>query len=701
MGSSGIKQQKPTPPTDVSVDVNFGSASTLKVSYGAPNSDGGAVIEKYRIELDNVADFSTAIYNEIPCSTSNEHTVYMIKTSGLANDPIVSGYFNLQLAVNQRTYTTDFIPYDATAMKGDEVGFTTLLSSFVVEARDGSDILVPSIDVSELLFEGDRIQLSSQLNPDEIYTVTDVAANVTLDTGVSLPDGETMLTVSVLRYSGGRGPVAFSRVACRSGALCSESRRKISGSMESKFEFLSDAIIAGVEVDRDGPDETNGYTWRVTFLDNSPPNPYDFTVSVASKNLLTESGAAGLLTITHLVDGESYPSCTGTHVVPSNKALTMGEYYYARVFAYNSIGFSLAQVAPSAQKPMVVPGRPTSVVLKTVSKCELRVSFNPPDSDGGDTITEYLIEYATKSDFSNAQSTSLTYLSGGAPFFKTIQEVEQGVFYFVRVKAKNSQGYGEPAMSTPGSLQPYEESSAPTNVRLEVTSNSLLTVSWGPPENDGGDTIRSYRIEWDIAPGFNGIAAKPHKGTKDVDANEFSSYTIEHLTEGRKYYVRVFAVNSAGPSTPALTTPNFAQPGLQVPGKPHTISAVTGSLVGSITVTWQRPRVPWHGIPCSGLVTEPDDCPAPVGSVLPASTGGTPIKEYLIAYNEREDFKGFDAGEVTTTASTYTLEDLTPGRVYYIRILARNAMGSGQFCSHTDANCLITTTRVKATARAA
>jgi len=279
-----------------------------------------------------------------------------------------------------------------------------------------------------------------------------------------------------------------------------------------------------------------------------------------------------------------------------------------------------------------------------------------------------------------------------APFFKTISDLTQGTFYFVRVSAKNSQGFGSPASSTPGSLQPYEASSGPTNVHLFATSDSMITMSFNLPDNNGGDIIKSYRVEWDTNAAFNGVVSKNHKGAVELDATKFNSHTIQYLTEGRAYYVRVFAINSAGLSVPTISSPAFVRPRLQIPGLPHTILATTGLISSnSITLNWQRPRVPWHLVPCFGLVTAPHDCPVKIGGGLPSSTGGSEIMDYMIEWNEDLSFSsgsGFSRGSITTTGTTYSIPSLIAGRTYYIRISAKNAVGPGNFCSYKDANCL-------------
>ncbi|MAD20061.1 MAG: hypothetical protein CMJ52_07615 [Planctomycetaceae bacterium] len=172
-----------------------------------------------------------------------------------------------------------------------------------------------------------------------------------------------------------------------------------------------------------------------------------------------------------------------------------------------------------------------------------------------------------------------------------------------------------------------------------------------------------------------------------MSASSDSSYTIQLLTTNTKYYVRVSAINSVGYGLPQLATPNYAYPSKQVPGKPHTILASTGASVGEIDIAWQRPRVPHHGIQCSGSDSAPADCPVAFGDTLPASDGGSPIVEYEIEYNERSDFLGSDGGLETASESPYIITGLTPGRTYYIRILARNTVGSGASCANAGSLC--------------
>ena len=235
--------------------------------------------------------------------------------------------------------------------------------------------------------------------------------SITLNSTVLLPGSTTSIKNSpIYRVMGGRGFAYNSRVGCTADAanvLCPPSRVPIAGSMQSKLQNMPAALTLGVTVARDGPDSTGGYLWRVTFLDQAASPRTNFNVLITSPMgapyVRTVSGGAANITVTKLMDGSVNPPCTGVLQIPTAQTLTIGQYYWARVFAINEVGYSLPQISASSQKPMVAPGRPTAVTLTVFSATELRVTFNPPASDGGDTITSYRIEFATLSDFSNAQ----------------------------------------------------------------------------------------------------------------------------------------------------------------------------------------------------------------------------------------------------------------------------------------------------------
>ena len=120
-----------------------------------------------------------------------------------------------------------------------------------------------------------------------------------------------------------------------------------------------------------------------------------------------------------------------------------------------------------------------------------------------------------------------------------------------------------------------QEPGAPTNVALGVTSDSMLTVSFDEPTDNGGDDITSYYIEWDTAASFNSLSSAPNKGTATVSSAEHNSYTITTLTENTVYYVRVSTINDMGTGASQTASPENHFPTKQIPGKPHTVQVAS------------------------------------------------------------------------------------------------------------------------------
>ena len=667
--------QAPESPQQVTLSVNTGFSDSLVVDFDAPSSDGGSDILFYRVELDPTPTFDYPIVQDFHCPSNNRRTEWQIETStdGGAGSVVSGGSFQLELEVDGFTSITAAIPYDAVALASNETGIMEeLIPTFSTTSNSNDLSTIPPTNIEGVLFPGDRLRFSGQNMPYHYYHVNSVTGtSATLTEGFNGEDG---VQVSTRRYYGGRGSPLSSRIYCHLDEdLCPVESEAKSGSLQSKLENLSPAIQNGVFIDRDGPNAQNGFIWRVTFLDDAYPAERDYALRVHSNSLTTSTGS-GHVAVSLLNSGKTYTSCTGPLVIPSLGGLVKGLHYYARVSARNKEGYSLPNKDEDSIAPMIVPAAPTGVTLEVISATQLRVMFGSPSDNGGDTITTYLIEWSTSSDFTNAESSTHEYLAGGSPFFKNIEGLSTGAYYYVRVRAKNSQGYGISQSSTPSSLNPHQKPSPPTNVSLGVTSNSMLTIGWAPPLSDGGDTIVKYRIEWDTNPSFVSASQPPNKGYVDLDPSS-RSYTVDLLSPEKSYYLRVHAINSAGSSQAQMSDPSWAFPRVQIPGAPHSLMCAPGDSAGIIEFSWQRPNVPNHGIQCFS----DKDCPTPYGGSLPQTDGGEDISEYELEVNERPDYTGSDSRLVTLPGLHSNVATLYPGRLYSARILARNSVGSGKY----------------------
>jgi len=104
---------------------------------------------------------------------------------------------------------------------------------------------------------------------------------ITLDNHVYLNDSLSSIITVIYRVYGGRGSITSSHVTCTAdSSLCPPARRLISGSMEGKFESITELTTNGVQVERAGPDTTNGFIWRVTFLGDSYSGALNWAVTI-------------------------------------------------------------------------------------------------------------------------------------------------------------------------------------------------------------------------------------------------------------------------------------------------------------------------------------------------------------------------------------------------------------------------------------
>ncbi|EJK50928.1 hypothetical protein THAOC_29958 [Thalassiosira oceanica] len=128
-----------------------------------------------------------------------------------------------------------------------------------------------------------------------------------------------------------------------------------------------------------------------------------------------------------------------------------------------------------------------------------------------------------------------------------------------------------------------------------------------------------------------------------------------------------------GRGSPPRNLPPPAQP-----PRLCSFQVVPGTGLGSIEVSWQRPRVPHHGIPCSNNGDMIIDCPTPFGGSAPASDGGDGIFEYELEWRESSS-DASHAKRKSTSGFHAVLTNLVVGKFYSVRVLARNSQGSGSF----------------------
>ncbi len=174
---------------------------------------------------------------------------------------------------------------------------------------------------------------------------------------------------------------------------------------------------------------------------------------------------------------------------------------------------------------------------------------------------------------------------------------------------------------------PQGPPTAPTNLKV-TPDKAKLHVTWDRPSNSGGLKIDSYKI-----------TAKP--GAHSIKTTE-RAVTIPNLNPGTEYTVTVVATNSLGDGESASKT---ATPAPRTkPGPPQNVTVQQGD--GRLILSWDPPL---------------DD-------------GGHPITGYMAG---ADVYRGGEADEnrKRTTGTSVTIDGLTNGVTYTIRVWAENRLG--------------------------
>ena len=305
--------------------------------------------------------------------------------------------------------------------------------------------------------------------------------------------------------------------------------------------------------------------------------------------------------------------------------LTNGHTYYFYLQASNSQGNSDYSAYKTATPVATAPSSPTALTVTAESDQSVSLSWGPPTTDGGSSLTKYRVNYsnggAEQLFLDNIDPTTTT---------ATVTGLTNGTTYTFYVYAFNTIG-ASAAATTTGT--PATIPSAPQSLAVSSHGDGTVSLSWVAPASNGGSALMGYSVHVDGNP-----------TAYSTPAADATSATVSGLTNGTEYTFTVYAVNIKGPSATAASvngTPST------VPGTPTALS-VTAHPSTSISLSWSAP----------------------------ASTGGSDLIAYTIYYNTGGSDTQFVRASGDELNTTEMVTGLSANTSYNFSIYAVNANGT-------------------------
>ena len=239
-------------------------------------------------------------------------------------------------------------------------------------------------------------------------------------------------------------------------------------------------------------DQQVGLTWNAPLSDGgSPILSYAVQYKLSSGSTWT------------IVD----PATSGyTYTVPG---LNNGVSYDFQVRARNAVGTGYWTATASAT-PRTVPDAPQFLSAEAGPNAgQVTLNWNTP-ATGGSAILDYTVRYQT----GGGGWSSVTTAGNGI----TVSSLVAGLSYEFQVQARNVAG---PSLwSTPAFVTPADVPGVPQNLVWDPGVGSV-TLTWGPPANNGGSAIIDYALQyrtggggWTLVdPAASGLAVSLPNGT--------------------------------------------------------------------------------------------------------------------------------------------------------------------------------------------
>uniref|UniRef100_K7G8U7 Myosin-binding protein C, slow-type n=1 Tax=Pelodiscus sinensis TaxID=13735 RepID=K7G8U7_PELSI len=233
------------------------------------------------------------------------------------------------------------------------------------------------------------------------------------------------------------------------------------------------------------------------------------------------------------IRAETYPdsSCLVIDIAERDDS---GQY---RIMLKNEAGEDAAQINI---KVVDIPDPPEAPNVTEVGEDWCIMNWEPPAYDGGSPLLGYFIERKKKQ---SSRWMRLNFDLCKETTFEPKKMIE-GVAYEVRVFAVNAVGISKPSMPSKPFV-PLAVTSPPTLLAVDGVTDTTVTMKWRPPDQIGAAGLDGYVIEYCFEGTEEWIVANPELTDK-------TRFTIPNLPTDSRIFVRVKAVNAAGPSEPKL-----------------------------------------------------------------------------------------------------------------------------------------------------
>uniref|UniRef100_A0A8C8AVL5 Titin n=1 Tax=Otus sunia TaxID=257818 RepID=A0A8C8AVL5_9STRI len=424
--------------------------------------------------------------------------------------------------------------------------------------------------------------------------------------------------------------------------------------------------------------------------------------------------------------------------------LLEGNEYVFRIMAVNKygVGEPLESVPVMMKNPFVVPGPPKALEITNITKDSMTVCWSRPDSDGGSEIIGYIVEKRDRAGIRwiKCNKRRITDLR------LRVTGLTEDHEYEFRVSAENAAGVGESSQVSPyfKACDPMFKPGPPTNTHVLDTTKNSITLGWSKPIYDGGCEIQGYLVEickadedeWSLVTPQTGVRATRFEIKKLTEHQEYKLRVcaLNKIGVGEAASVPGTIKPEDKLEAPELDIDSELRKGIVVRAGGSARIHIPFRGRPTPDITWSREEGEFtekvqidkginytqlsidncdrndagkyilklensSGSKSAFVTVKVLDTPGPPQNLVvkdikkdsavlswepPIIDGGAKIKNYVIDKRESTR-KAFANVSAKCGKTSFKVENLTEGAIYYFRVMAENEFGVGVPAETTDA----------------